>query len=529
VDEARRGVTGLHLARRHAEGIDPLNSAPTQAGRSAGSGWLSALLSFRGVVGFWITYGVANAALRLAVSRTLTIDDARANELTQNFAFGYQIRQPPLYEWILWSVQQVLGPGQESHLFVRYALIALIGITTYGALRAATRSERWAAAASLSLVFTYPVGWTFHEWATQTLLLCAGCMMTVHAALNFLERPGARAAALLGGALAFGLYAKFSFPLMAGGLLLAALSLPEPRRRLVDWRLLIALGVLVVLFSPYALWVLQVQGDVVSDLSGHLVNQQRSHFARVGYGLWRLVTSAVTFLLPWIAIVALLAPQAFMRQEGAPAASMAERLVQRAMLFALLLAAIGIVFSGATNIAARYMHPLLFIAPVYMFTRIARLAPAESARNYAGLAVIFAVAILLVRFVGVTDNPLTRSAERALLLPYDRLAVALKERGFDRGTIASVNVREAGNLRASNPALRVTAVDSLRIQRVPQAADAPCSFIWMEGHEDGARRVIGDAANGAERIAIAPESGFFASRGGVWYVAKLEPGAAACR
>ena len=76
-------------------------------------------------------------------------------------------------------MQQVLGPGIESHLLVRYSLIALIGVATYGAVHAATKSGRWAAAASLSLVFTYPVGWTFHEWATQTLLLCAACMFAV--------------------------------------------------------------------------------------------------------------------------------------------------------------------------------------------------------------------------------------------------------------------------------------------------------------------------------------------------------------
>ncbi len=480
---------------------------------------------------FWIVYGIAHATLRLSVSRTLTIDDARANELTQQFAFGYQIRQPPLYEWILWTVQQVLGPGIESHLLVRYSLIALIGIATYGAVRAAAKSEPWAAAASLSLLFSYPVGWTFHEWATQTLLLCAACMFTVQTAIGFFDRPSVRRAALLGLALAFGLYAKFSFPLMVSGLLLAALSIPETRRKLADARLLIAIAVVVVAFAPYGLWLVQVQGDVVSDLSGHLVDQQRPHFARAGYGLWRLLTSSVTFLLPWIVIVVLLAPQAFMRPKAdVTVPSLAERLVLRAMISALAIAAVGIVFSGATNIAARYMHPMLFIAPVYLFTRIARLAPVTAARNYGGLAVIFAVAILVIRFVGVTDNPLTRSAERALLMPYERLAAALAERGLDRGTIASINVREAGNLRAAMPELRVTARDSLRVQRVPQGTDPSCSFIWMEGQERSARGVIGAAADKAEKIEIAAKpGGLFASRGGVWFLARLEPQAPACR
>ncbi len=482
------------------------------------------------MIAFWIVYGIAHAALRLAVSRTLTIDDARANELTQQFAFGYQVRQPPLYEWILWSVQQALGPGIESHLLVRYALIALIGVTTFGAVRAVTKSERWAAAASLSLLFSYPVGWTFHEWATQTLLLCAACMMTVQAAISFFERPGFRSALLLGGALAFGLYAKFSFPLMAGGLLIAALSMTETRRKLADWHLLITLAVLAALLAPYALWVVQVQGDLAADLTGHLVNTRRSNGSPIIYGLWRLVTSTVTFLLPWIVIVGLLAPQAFMKPRDDSAAPMPERLMQRAMIFAFLIAAVGIMLTGATNVGTRYMHPILFIAPAYVFARIARVTPAPAARNYAGLAVFIAAAILLIRFVAVTDNPLTREAERALLVPYERLALALTERGLDKGTIASMNVREAGNLRAALPELRVTARDSKRIQPLPRDERQSCSLLWTEGAEDKAFRVIGAQAKQVERVEILPEApGLFASRGGVWYLARLDPDSPVCR
>lgn len=164
---------------------------------------------------FWTVYGLAHASLRYGISHTLTIDDSRANELTQNFALGYQVRQPPLYEWILWCVQQVLGPGVGSHLFVRYSLIGLLGVATYGAVREAVKDERWAAVASFSLVLSYPIGWTFHEWATQTILLSIACMVTIQAAIRFFERPGVDAAVFLGFALALGFYSKFSYPLFS--------------------------------------------------------------------------------------------------------------------------------------------------------------------------------------------------------------------------------------------------------------------------------------------------------------------------
>src|SRR5690606_25945613 len=141
---------------------------------------------------------------------------------------------------------------------------------------------------------------------------------------------------------------------------------------------------------------------------------------------------------------------------GAPAPAPVEQLVLRTMLFAAALAALGIAATGATNIAARYMHPILFVAPVYVFARIARLAPGQDrARQYALFAIAIALVIFAVRLVAATDNPVTRKAERGLLLPYAGLAEAVKARGIEEGTVISPSVREAGNLRAALPDLRV--------------------------------------------------------------------------
>lgn len=494
----------------------------------------AALLSFRGMFTFWLVYGVAHAFLRLSITRTLTIDDARANELTQTLSSGYQLRQPPIYEWLLWCVQQVIGAGIESHLFVRYSLIGLLGLATYGAVRAAVKDERWAAVASLSLAFAYPVAWTFHEWATQTIVLSIACMLTIHAAVRYLEAPGTRAAAFLGIALALGALSKFSYPLFLGGLFLAAVSLRETRAKLADPKLLIAVAIALAALAPYGLWVLQVRGDIVSDLSSHLVNSPQSHIARTAYGLWRLSVSIPVFLLPWLLFVALLAPSAFMRPAAEmPFASTAECLAWRTMLFAALLAAAGVAVLGATNIAARYMHPILIVAPVYVFARVARLSPGEERiRRFAAFALFMALFVFAFRFVAATDNPLTRKTNRALLIPYAELAEALKARGVTEGTVIAPSVREAGNLRAFIPELRVIARDSLRVGRPPRrASDArSCVLVWAAGEEREARALAPFDEARVERIDIAAlRTGIFAVRAGAWRMVRLDPESPVCR
>jgi hypothetical protein len=50
-----------------------------------------------------------------AVSPGRTLQDALAAELLQgHLAGGYQLRNAPLYEWLLWAVQQLAGPGPLS-------------------------------------------------------------------------------------------------------------------------------------------------------------------------------------------------------------------------------------------------------------------------------------------------------------------------------------------------------------------------------------------------------------------------------
>jgi hypothetical protein len=239
-------------------------------------------------------------------------------------------------------------------------------------------------------------------------------------------------------------------------------------------------------------------------------------------------------LLPWAALVAFGAPSAFMPPAaGAPARSMAERLTFRTMLFALALAAVGIAAWGATNVAARYMHPILVIAPVYVFARIARLAPGEERiRQYATFAVAVAIVILTVRFAAAVDNPLTQWTERRFLLPYAGLADALKERGIEDGTVVGPDVREAGNIRAFLPNLRVVAGDSLRVERVPRRAsdERSCVLVWTELHDAGARRMAPFDPAAAEKIEVRKEpGGLIATRAATWSMVRLDPNAQVCR
>ena len=93
------------------------------------------ILTARGVAAFWLIWCAAFVLMLWAVSPARTLQDALAAELLQgHLAGGYQLRNPPLYEWLLWALQQLVGSGSLSYLMLRYALIAATGLLFYVAL-----------------------------------------------------------------------------------------------------------------------------------------------------------------------------------------------------------------------------------------------------------------------------------------------------------------------------------------------------------------------------------------------------------
>jgi 4-amino-4-deoxy-L-arabinose transferase-like glycosyltransferase len=508
---------------------------------------LDALLSWRGVLVYWIANALMFALARYSVSRTLTLDEARTVEMAQELAAGYTARQPPVYDQASWLLAQLLGPGAASQLILRFLCIALIGLFTFGAVARATGKERYAAVASLSLSFHYFFGWYHHQWGTHTLVLCVAAFWSYVALLDFAERPNAARALLLGLAIGLGLVSKFSFVLFLAGLFGAALTVPDMRRRLQSpWIMLAGLTALA-LCTPYFVWLASVHADVVGTVQNHLVQTRQSHVVRALTGLGLLLWSLFAFTMPWLAIVAALAPRAFdprVPRDHPP--SPGERLALRTIVIAAALAAIGIVAAGATNVGERYMHPLLVLAPVVVFGRLASVeATAARLRLIAGVALAAAVALLALRVAlpFIDDLRDARRSVRSVQVPYQRLARQMAARGYDHGTLMATDVREAGNLRSFLPRLRVVAdADSHRALRPPHQSGSRdrCFAVARLPNALQGELSVGDVVarfatyviepQGREPLVLEVRSG---SRRGprrlYWGILDLKPESAACR
>jgi hypothetical protein len=445
------------------------------------------MLTTRGVTAFWLLWCASFVLMLWAVSPGRTLQDALAAELLQgHLAGGYQLRNPPLYEWLLWGIQQLVGSGQFSYLVLRYALIAATGLLFYAALLRTVPGQRLAAAFSLSLVLFYWFGWEIHHSVSHSLALLAASLALFIAALTYAERPTPMRAFLLGLIIGIGLMAKWSFLLVVLSLGLALAITPETRRIYRDPRTLIVLVSAALPILPFVLWLDSVDPGLVGSRavpSGRGLSAERSL-----QGALVFLTGIPLVFLPWIAFVLFF----YWRFPKVPTSSpmlpegVAIRLAgltaiaTLAVMAVLLLVAIatGAALFGITRFAIHYLYPFCLFAALALSGLAARRVNEERfAQRLAITSLAFALVIFLLKLGSFYVIP--PASEATNLLPYDRLAEELTRRGLGRAQFVTLSPRDAGNLAVALPEARALSL-SARIEPPPRdpIPDRACVLLW---------------------------------------------------
>lgn len=469
-----------HEPSRHG-GSAPA-SAPAADMTGAGGSWLTRPMAVLALVLVW---ALTHLLLRGLSSSVIGTDDMMENVFLQTLEAGYSLRQPPLYEWLLWPLQQLTGPTIWSFLILKYGLV-LAACACLLALARLAMPPLTAAFCVLSFSALYQFGWNLHEGVTHTLVLVLACAATTLALVRALLRGGTAAYLLLGLAIGAGLLSKHSFLLFAAALALAVISDRFWRSRLSAKGLALSACVAALCYAPYLFWLLdQPRGLVGASTAVLVTGEATSHAARSALGLARLGWSLFGFSMPFLVLVLAL----FWRdvapgrpEAGDPLSDRAAvaRLCGRTVLLAITIAAGAILVSGATYVKERHMHPVLLLLPVWLFARIGVSEP-QRFRRLGMVLLALAVLAFLIRVPGLV------APERAFcggvcrhMKPYDALVPELAELGADRATLIGDDDYTAGNLRALFPGARIVGPS----WRPPTPPREVCLLVWEAG--DGA-------------------------------------------
>jgi 4-amino-4-deoxy-L-arabinose transferase-like glycosyltransferase len=454
------------------------------AGSGVRKGFLAFALTARGAITLWLVYVAANALVRYSLSHTLSNDDVSESLLVQTFRLGYSPRNPPLWEWLLWTLQQAVGPGYESHWLMRYGCIALFGIAIFRVSRLASNDIRWSAVVTLSSPLLYQIGWPFLDWGTHSLLLLVILLFSLEVVIRYALSPSASLAILLGALVGLGVLAKFGYAVFAVAALVALLAQRETRAAVLRREFLLVPLVAGLVLSPFGYWLLATQADLAATAQATFRLDHTPHVQRSLFGLMKLVENSIEFLMPWAAIAGLSIWMA--RRAGLKATTRAgpgEDILRRLLAVSVAMTIVGVIAIGPTNFSSGYVVPVLVAAIPYSACLLSRHVPdAAAAERFAALSISVLVVIVLLRLLLLSNSGFPEFSYRREMWPIAGLAEEMRAAGIDRGTLVTIGTRDGGNIRLELPEMRVVTVGQDEQARPPirPEHEGVCHLLWNQ-------------------------------------------------
>lgn len=408
-----------------------------------------------GVVALVSVYALVHGVARLLASGNLGEDDPFDNLLIQQLAAGYRSNQPPLYDWLLWLLQQGLGAGVMPFLLLKYALLVVIAGFLFSITRRVSGSALWGLLAVDAMALVYQIFWRFHEGFTHRVGAITLALATLWALLRLIDHGRRRDYLVLGVCIGLGLLSEGRYAVLLIALLAAAALQPQARARLRSpWLVLVPLSVALIV-SPYAYWLLADPARLEGLAAFWSVPAQ----AQVGYALLHALTFPVLVLSPYIFILPLLFPtlvRTLWRQTPLRPNPARPFAADQFILHVLLLQwAWLVVVDGLLRRHADYavhgLLPMFVIALVWLTEKTRQAAPTpRQIRRF----VVFSLVITAVAFGGRLANmfvldPVCTTCRWGV--PYAGLAGAMRAAGFEGGVVLSPEVELAGNLRRFFP------------------------------------------------------------------------------
>ncbi|MDO5625384.1 MAG: glycosyltransferase family 39 protein [Pseudomonadota bacterium] len=434
--------------------------------------------------------GVAAVVARVLLSPVVMWDQAEQVVWSQTLAWGYG-PQPPLYTWVQWAVNQVLGPTVLALALVKFTLMGLTFVFMALAARQVLPA-RTAWLAALGMWWLPGMGWQVLRDLTHTVLLTCAVAATWWLLLRQVRAPRPAGFAWLGLALGVGVLSKYSYVLFAACALVAALSLPAPRRALCSRGWWLAPLVAAALVAPHALWVLEHW----QLASGSTLDKLRPPDAASGWrgmlaGLKDLAVLLALVALPW----ALMAVWAFGLRAWRTAAPdtpdtrpppWAWPLLARYLLLVVAGLLAMVLLGRVSSFNGRWLHPLACVAPLAAL--VWRPQAVSALRGQRRYFVAVAAMALLMWSVSLLDplNDARRGRADRFNWPVAALADRLRAAGYDGTSPIIVNHHVIGGvLRMRFPGARlIVCVDDAPeglacVRRAARAAEQAGQRWWL--------------------------------------------------
>lgn len=407
--------------------------------------------------------------LRVLAPESLELDEGAELMRTQELRLGYDT-QPPLYTWILFPLIQLFGPAVWLLALVKNLLLFGTHSYVYAAARHLDLPPATALVACGSLLLIPQIGWESQRDLTHSVLVTHAAAGSLLVSLKLLRRQTVWHYTVLGLLLTVGILAKYNFAVFALALLLAASSLPQTRRILSRPLITVTIALLLLGILPHALWLL---GDWSSASAGSLRKMGVDEQMGVVASLTAVIAGLGQFLgLFAVAAGACLLMPRLRRRPLRDLARVGGPLLTRLHLLSVALVMAIAVSFGMDDVKDRWLQPLFFAVPLWLFAYLDWEALARWRRHsYRIVLVAVAGALVLGRAIDIHGSRYFDKPTR-MGTPFAELIDGI---GVPSDAVVLTNTNHlGGGIRLLRPDLDVYA-PSRRTQ--PPSGD--CYLVWQ--------------------------------------------------
>lgn len=301
----------------------------------------------------------------------LELDEAEQIIRAEHLLPGY-FSQPPLYSWLQYAVFQVLGINLLSLVLLKYSLV-FASLYCYHLICRQYCDKpliAWCATCTWALIPAMSVDLLKDNTHTILALFCTCATwlsLTAPSRLSPLFWYGR-----LGIVIACGLLAKFNYILFLLVFLLALLSVPSYRVKMLTWRFLISLSVAAILVFPYAQWLFY-HADIGLNSVGKLTPEGKTFWS----GFIGMTKACLLFILPPLFISWLF----FSSEFKASFKKDQDKLLKNYHLICLPMLVLLLLSGHFTAFETRWLIPIFCLLPLLLFSQLKARTECEGSKK----------------------------------------------------------------------------------------------------------------------------------------------------
>ena len=400
-------------------------------------------------------YFVIQIVSRTLLSPSTHLDESEQLMFTQQWAWGYG-PQPPLYTWIQKIFFSTFGVSVFALALFKNLLLFLIYALAYWNARFITRSHACGLVAALSVLFLPQISWESQRDITHSVLATVFSLAALGLFCRAVEFRKTSDYLALGVCIGLGCLSKYNFILFLAGLLLAALTLKNPRAAVLNWRMLLAVIIGLLILLPHLLWAAHHPHLASATSSKLAIQHDQPWLSSTTKGLTSLILASIAFVLPAVVITPLIFLRAKRSSNENPVRCDFVRLMLRTLSIILVLVVLCVMFVHVTNFRGRWFQPIFLVVPILIAVLLRQRLEARRLNCLLGFSIVVAISLLIALPSRIVFGEKLHH-EEPLHFPYAALAAQMKSDLAPETVIVTDDQVLAGNLRlALQPHLVVT-------------------------------------------------------------------------